>query len=227
MKQLIVVLLLLGGGYYLYNNGFLNVIKGQIGVNSQYFMGNNTAASAAPKVKPGLPEKEASRGEGLKGNSENIKIVERTIFDTYDSSACYAYVEMAYANGSDDSALLINRYLNAFTLPEEKAKILNMLLVYRDKQTLDILKGFFDRGVFSKKVLLHKIAEFKSYEVGPIIAEAMKDTNPAVAAEAKLINDEIVQQPWYNQATQTAAPVTKRALPAQQIEEAMSAPMGA
>ncbi len=226
MKQLIVVLLLLGGGYYLYNNGFLNVIKGQIGVNSQFFMGgNNSAAKTA--AKPGLPDKEPSRAGGLKGSSESIRTIEKTIFDSYDASACYAYVEMAYANGSDDSALLINRYLNAFTLPEEKAKILNLLLQYRDKQTLDILKSFFDRGVFSRKVLLHKIADFKSFEVAPIIAEAMKDPSPAVAAEAKLINDEISQQPWYNSPTENnAAAPAKRTLPTQQIEDAISAPMG-
>lgn len=225
MKQLIVVLLLLGGGYYLYNNGFLNVIKGQIGVNSQFFMGgnNNTAAKA---VKPGLPEKETSREGGLKGSSESIKTIERTIFDSYDSSACYAYVEMAYANGSDDSPLLINRYLNAFTLPEEKAKILNMLLQYRDKQTLDILKGFFDRGVFSRKVLLHKIADFKSFEAAKIVADAMKDPSPSVAAEAKLINDEISQQAWYNPPTDNVASA-RQPLPNKQIDDAISAPMGA
>ncbi len=225
MKQLIVVLLLLGGGYYLYNNGFLNVIKGQIGVNSQFFMGGNNSASKTV-AKLGLPEKEPSRAGGLKGATENIKTVERTIFDTYDASACYAYVEMAYANGSDDSALLINRYLNAFTLPEEKAKIFNMLLMYKDKQTLDILKNFFDRGVFSRKVLLRKIADFKSFEVAPIITEAMKDPNASVAAEAKLINDEISQQPWYNQPTADGTPTLKRTLPTQQIEDAISAPMG-
>ncbi len=225
MKQLIVVLLLLGGGYYLYNNGFLNVIKGQIGVNSQYFMDGK--ASVAKQSVAGLPEKEPSRAAGLKGNPENIKIVEKSIFDSYDSSACYAYVEMAYANGSDDSAMLINRYLNAFTLPEEKAKILNMLLPYKDKQTLSILKSFFDRGVFSKKVLLRKIADFKSYEVAPIITEAMKDPNSSVAAEAKLINDEISKQPWYGASPAADPAVIKKPLPTQQIEDAISAPMGA
>lgn len=226
MKQLIVVLLLLGGGYYLYNNGFLNVIKGQIGVNSQFFMDGKASGTKQP-VKQGLPDKEPSRAGGLKGNLENIRLIERTIFDSYDAAACYAYVEIAYANGSDDSAMLINRYLNAFTLPEEKAKILNMLLAYKDKQTLDILKNFFDRGVFSKKVLLRKIADFKSYEVAPIITEAMKDPNPSVAAEAKLINEEISAQPWYNPPTNTNATASaKRPLPTQQIENAISAPMG-
>lgn len=224
MKQLIVVLLLLGGGYYLYNNGFLNVIKGQIGINSQFFMGSNTPASSKTS-KSGLPEKETSRAGGLKGNPESIKTIERTIFDSYDSSACYAYVEMAYANGSDDSALLINRYLNAFTLPEEKAKILNMLLPYKDKQTLDILKNFFDRGVFSRKVLLHKIADFKCYEAAQIVADAMKDPSPSVSAEAKLINGEISQQPWYNPPTDNVA-TARQPLPNKQIDDAISAPMG-
>ena len=227
MKQLIVVLLLLGGGYYLYNNGFLNVIKSQVGINSQGFMGQPKQQQQATAAKPGLPDKDPSRAGGLKGSTDNIRLIERTIFDTYDSTACYAYVEVAYANGADNVELVINRYLNAFSLPAEKAKILNLLLGYKDKQTLEILRNFFVRGTFARKMLLRRIADFKSYEVGPIITEAMRDPNPYVAAEAKLINDEISQQSWYTPPSVDNTTMSgKQKLPAQQVQEVINAPLG-
>lgn len=224
MKQLIVVLLILGGGFYLYNNGFLNVIKQQIGVNSDAFMGS--AKSALSVFNSGLPEKESTRAGGLKGSPDNVKLVEKTIFDTYDSDACYAYIEVAYANGVDGVEDAINKYLAAFNTPSAKAKLLNMLLKYKDRQTLYILRNFFLKGTFARKMLLHKMADFKSYEVAQIMQEAMKDPNPSVAAEAKLINDEISTQSWYQSPNAQKTDSGKIPLAGKQIQEALAAPLG-
>lgn len=196
MKQLILVLLLLGGGYYLYNNGFLNVIK-QAKIDPKSFIGEIKGAAGAVSYK-GLPEKNDSRGTGLKGADANIKLVENTIFATYDANTCYAYTEMAYMSGSNDSEKIITRYLANFTLPEEKNKILTLVTRYKDKQTLEILRQLFNRGTFSRKMLLNKIAEYRSPEVVAIIQQAKSDSNMSVSKEAEAIDARISQESWYS-----------------------------
>jgi len=220
MKQLIVVLLLLGGGYYLYTNGFLNVIKSQVGVNSEAFMGDKQKA-VAPKTS-GLPDIDPLRTDALKGKTEDMGRIEKVVFDAYDPDTCFSFVELAYENGADNVEILINKYINAFQTPEARGKILALLSKYKDRQTLEILKNFLLRGTFPKKVLLNKIAAFKCAEIVPVINDAMKSSDASLAAEAKKVNDEISKQPWYGGNRAPSAAAGNQVLPNKQITQAMN-----
>lgn len=192
MKQLIVLLLIVGGAYYFYNNG-LSAVMQKANLNPRDFTQEGKAAktTAAP-ASAGLPEIAPERSSGLKMNANNMSLVETTVFNTYDSAVCFAYVEMIYASGSANAPKVINKYLATFDLPEDKNKILPLVTRYKDKQSLRILEDFMNKGVFSRKMLLKKISEYNTKDSLDTIKRASESKISAIQEDAKELYNELL-----------------------------------
>ena len=197
MKQIIVLLLVIGGGYYFYTHGLAEVLK-KANLNPKDFVTEvKEATTGLALAYSGLPEIAPERSGGLKMNPANMRLVETTVFNTYDTDVCFAYTEMIYSSGSVSAPKVIDKYLTTFTLPEDKNKILPLVTKYKDKQTLKILEDFLKRGVFSRSMLLRKIAEYRSKEALDIIKTVADTPSSPVRDEAQNIYSEMITQSWY------------------------------
>ena len=200
MKQIIVLLLIIGGGYYLYNNGLSDVLR-KANLDPKDFVEGVKEATGGTvggiSKAAELPEIAPERASGLKMNAANMRLVETTVFNTYDTDVCFAYTEMIYASGSASAPKVINKYLATFTLPEDKNKILPLVTKYKDKQSLKILEDFLKRGVFSRSMLLKKISEYRNKEALAVIKSVADTPSSPVRDEAQNIYSEMITQSWY------------------------------
>lgn len=185
MKQIIVIFIVFIGIYFMYNHGFIKTIVRP--------KANPEAIEEKPKVNPEaepilhkqLPAVAPERNQAMRGSSDALSKVESSCFSLFDPPTSYAFVEIAYFNGAPDISRIINRYLANYNMPEDRAKILNLLSSVRDKQTFDVLVDFFNRNIFPKKTLLHTIADFDSSESFDFLKNVAKEnTNAALRKEA-------------------------------------------
>jgi hypothetical protein len=224
MKQLIILILLVGGGYYLYNNGFLKVFSNAKLSPKEFLSDVKNAASnsitSAAGASRTLPEKAPERSLNLSINKAGLTALENAVFASYDSRAAYALAELVYGAGLSDGDRVINRYLSAFTLAEEKNRILTLLGRYRDRESFEMLLKYYNRGTFSRKTLLRKLADFKSPEAAEFLTGVLNDNNAALRAAAEAIVSEVSDEPWYeNYKTR------KQPLPSGHLQELMSIPL--
>ncbi len=211
MKQIIVLLLIIGGGYYLYTHGLADVMK-KANLDPKDFVEEVKEATGGTiagvtKTSSELPEIAPERESGLKMNAANMRLVETTVFNTYDTDVCFAYTEMIYASGSASAPKVINKYLSTFTLPEDKNKILPLVTKYKDKQSLKILEDFLKRGVFSRSMLLKKISEYRNKEALAVIKSIADNPSSPVRDEAQNIYSEMITQSWYTGAQPSAGKI--------------------
>jgi hypothetical protein len=221
MKQLIIILLLAGGCYYLYYSGFLK-ISDSTNLSPKEFINNIQSAAdimAEASVK-NLPEKDPQRNCGASISQSNINALESVVFAAYDSKAAYALADLTYSCGLREGRGIIDKYLSLFNTAEEKSPILSIITKYKDKESLDILVRFSNRGTFSRRILLRKIADFKSPEAAEAIRDAANDNNAALKSEAKILIEEFKNEPWFN------APPKKRTLAAQHTRDLYNIPLG-
>ncbi|MDR0952587.1 MAG: HEAT repeat domain-containing protein [Elusimicrobiota bacterium] len=218
MKQLIFILLLIGGVYYLYNSGFLKVIQ-NTQIDPKGFVSDIKDAVGSSLSSGRLPDKDSSRGNGIKGDKAAFLKIENTVFAAKSAAAAFALVDIAYANGAADAHQLIDRYISAFNNAKDKNKIINMLGKYRDKQSFNILLKFFNDGALDRKLTIRKIASFKSPEVIKAIESAMASDNSAVRKAAQDMHKTLQKEAWYTQIER------KQPLPTQVKESMMETPL--
>jgi hypothetical protein len=221
MKQLIVILLLAGGCYYLYYSGFLKITD-STNLSPKEFIDNIKSAAdiTAEGLVKNLPEKDPQRNCGASISQGNINALESVVFAAYDSKAAYALSDLTYSCGLRESRNIIDKYLSLFNMPEEKGHILSLITRYKDKESLDTLVRFLNRGVFSRRILLRKIADFKSPEAAEAIRNAADDNNSTKKSEAKILIEEFKNETWFS------PPPKKRTLAAQHTRDLYNIPLG-
>ncbi|MDR1123217.1 MAG: hypothetical protein LBL61_01095 [Elusimicrobiota bacterium] len=221
MKQLLIILLLAGGGYYIYHNGFLKVLS-DIKLSPKEFVSDikGAASSLTAQATDGLPARAAERTCPAPVSKENFTALESAAFTSRNSKAAYALAEMAYGLGMEESESVINKYLAAFTRASEKNRILTLITKYKDKESLDMLNKFFIRGVFARKTLMRKIADYKTPEAAEVIQAAVDSKTAALRAAALEVYEEVKNEPWYTSGIQK-----KSTLAAQHTNEIYNIPL--
>ncbi len=203
MKQLIFICLLIGGGYYLYNSGFVDVLKNTrldpTGfVEDVKAATSSTVAAVVKKERfPKLPRRAESRAGGVQGARNSVKLIEDTILNTYDVNASYALVDVMYSSGAGNSKELVNKYLLNFSMPEDRDKLLELITAYKDQETLDILVEMINKGTFSRRTLFKKINAFENPAIIPILDSFLNSNNSSIQKEAKQAKNEMLSSAWY------------------------------
>ena len=221
MKQLLIIMLLAGGGYYIYHNGFLKVLN-DMKLSPKEFISDMKGAASSLTASPegNLPSRAAERACQASVAKANFNALENAVFAAYNSKAAYALAEMAYSLGMEESEGLINKYLATFSRAEEKNRILALITRYKDKESLDMLNKFFIRGVFARKTLMRKIADYKTPEAAEVIQAAAESQNASMRAAAQEVYEEVNNEQWYISGTQK-----KNQLAAQHTKEIYDIPL--
>jgi len=188
MKKLAAILLLALCGYYIYQHGLTNILSG-----TEEASPGRTKIAAGKPLPPRAPQR-ACKPNISRGN---FSALESAVFAMYDPKAAFALAELAYSTGLDEAQSVINKYLEAFPDPDDKARILTLITKYQDKESLNMLGKFFTRGTFPRKTLIRKIADFQAPEASEIIYTALSSDNPAVRAEAEAMYNEVKDKSWF------------------------------
>ena len=220
MKQIIILLLILGGGYYFYIHGLQQAFS-KVNFSSGATLGEKpketNSQSPSMSKKGSLPEIAPERLYGLKVSNKTMGLVETTVFNTYDADVCYAFTEMIYASGSAATPRIVEKYLSTFTLPEDKNKLIALITRYKDKQSLRILEDLMNKGVFSRKMLLGKIADYHTEESNDLVKKTAESAKGNLAAEAKEVYSELVN--WDKMKAGDKTPTARR------MQELMNDPL--
>ena len=126
-----------------------------------------------------------------------MNLLKENAFITYDPDICFALVDLVYSSGSPDALPYINEYLTMFSLPEDKARVLNLLSQYKDRQTLGMLLTFYKNGSLSRSNLLNALSVYHTAEVAQIIHNATTSTNDSLAQTAKKLEKSFEEEKWY------------------------------
>lgn len=195
MKKLILIIILIAGGYFLLKGGLGGVIQ-KLDVNP-----NDIVSNITEKVIPGTLPEVAPERKGLNASAPHyIKVIKNNIFMTYDPALCFALVDMYYSSGYSDSLGLILEYIKMFDLPEDKARVLILLGRYRDQQTFDIMKNLYDQNIFTKTLLLKKMAVFHSRGAALLIKQEMQNPDEKISETANDLAKMYKEEPWFKNA---------------------------
>ncbi|MDR0735144.1 MAG: hypothetical protein LBG16_05640 [Elusimicrobiota bacterium] len=221
MKQLLIILLLAGGGYYIYHNGFLKVLS-DMKLSPKEFVSDlkSSASVLTAQEQAGLPRRAPERACQASVSKANFGALESAVFASYDSKAAYALAEMTYSLGMEESEGVINKYLAAFPRASEKNRILTLITMHKDKESLDMLNKFFIKGVFARKTLIRKIADYKTPEAAEVIQAAVDNQTAALRAAAREVYEEVKDEQWYISGSQK-----KNTLAAQHTKEIYNIPL--
>lgn len=217
MKQIIILLLVLGGGYYFYTHGLQQALS-KVNMDPKSNLQETSKDGNSPSLKKGgLPEIAPERLSGLKVSNKTMGLVETTVFNTYDADVCYAFTEMIYASGSAATPRVVDKYLAAFTLPEDKNKLIALITRYKDRQSLKILEDLMNKGTFSRKMLLNKIADYHTEESNALIKKTAESGKGNLASEAKEVYSELLN--WDKMKSGDKTPTARR------MQELMTDPL--
>jgi len=190
MKKLLILLILIGGGVYFFKNGVSGILKSP-GADPKNFISDLQSA-----MQRRLPEKSSERRGCFAPSEESLKALEDVIFQNFNAKTGFAFAEVAYNSGWPNAEKVVTRYFNSISSVAERNRVLEMLK-FRDKQTFDIIHTLFNKSNFDRKVLLKRLADFKSPEAAQVIHDALNDKNPAVRAEAEMLVQQSENEPWF------------------------------
>lgn len=193
MKQLLFLVILVVIGYFIFQGGLGRVLS-KANINTKGLITDITQTVDTNFI----PDIAAERSNFKTSNAGSFGHIKNTVFMTYDPDVCYALVDLTYSSGSQAAAALIDEYLTMFSLAEDKAKILNLLSQYKDRQTLRILLNLYKNGSLSRGNLLNVLSEYHTPEVAQIIHNATTNiNNEALAQAAKKLENTFAEEKWY------------------------------
>lgn len=194
MKQILFLIILVLVGYFVLWGGTTRVLyKADISPKSLL---TNLASGVDEDF---LPEVDPSRNGFKYTNSASFGKIKENIFITYDPDVCFAFIDLVYSSGSRDSEALIRQYLTMFTLPEDAAKVLNLLKSYKDKQTMGILLSLYKTSDISKSSILNTLSDYHTPEVAQTIKSATLSEDLVLAQTAQNLADSLGEQRWYKE----------------------------
>lgn len=201
MKQILFLIILVLVGYFVLWGGATRVLyKADINPKSLFSdIVTTVDGSYIPDIDP-------ARNGFKYTNVSSYNKVKENIFITYDPDTCFSLIDLVYSSGSKDAESLIRQYLNMFTMPEDKSKILNLLKTYKDKQTLNILLSLYKNSAVSKTSLLKIISEYHTQEVAQTIKNATLSEDLNLSQTAQGLADSFADQRWYQEGIK-AAPI--------------------
>ena len=144
MKQILFLIVLVFVGYFVFWGGATHVLY-KADMNPKNLL-TNVVSSVDENF---LVEIDSARNGFRYTNPNSFNLIKQNIFLTYDPDVCFALVDLVYSSGSKESESLMREYLKMFSLPEDRAKILNLLKTYKDGQTLKILLSFYKNSIMS------------------------------------------------------------------------------
>lgn len=198
MKQLLFVVILVVIGYFIFQGGLGRVLS-KANINTKGLITDITQTIDDNYI----PDVAAERSNFKTSNGNSFANIKNTIFMTYDPDVCFSLVDLAYSSGSTEAGVLIDEYLAMFSLAEDKAKIINLLSQYRDRQTLRILLSLYKNGSLGKVNLLNVLSGYHTPEVAHIIHNAVSSTNDLLAQTAKKLEDSFAEEKWYKEGLET------------------------
>ena len=196
MKQILFLIVLVLVGYFVLWGGTTRVLH-KADINPKTIISN-----LATGVDEGfIPEVDPARHGFKYTDSKSYKKIKDNIFLTYDSEICFAFVDLVYSSGSKMSESLMKEYMKIFILPEDYAKILNLLKSYKDKQTLSILLSIYNLETSQelKPVVLNILSEYHTPQIAHLIKDATLSEDEALAQAAQSIVDSLAEEKWYQE----------------------------
>lgn len=200
MKQILFLVVLALVGYLVLWGGTTNVLH-RADINPKKLI-SNLASGVDENF---LPEIDPTRTGFKYTNPNSYQQIKDNILMTYDPDICFALVDMVYSSGSNDSEPLIRKYLEMFTLPEDSAKVLNLLSIYKDKQTGRILMSLYNDSDISKPALLNMLAEYHTPDVAKVIKAATVSEDLVLAQAAQALVDTVGEKRWYTEGLKAPA----------------------
>ena len=192
MKQLLFLILIVGIGYFLFKGGIGRVLS-KANINTKGLITDITQTVDENFIPDTAPE----RSNFKVTNSNSLARIRENVFITYDPDICFSMVDLVYSSGSTEALSYINEYLSMFSLPEDKAKVLNLLSQYKDRQTLSILITLYKNGSLGRSNLLNVLSAYHTAEVAQIIHNAAASSNDSLAQTAKKLEKSFAEEKWY------------------------------
>lgn len=194
MKQILFLVVLALVGYFIFWGGTTHVLY-KADMNPKSLITNIVSGVDENFI----PEIDPSRTGFKYTNANSFNRVKENIFITYDPDVCFSLVDLAYSSGSKDAETLMRQYLNMFSLPEDRVRILNLLKSYKDKQTLRILLSFYKNSTISKVGVLNALAEYHVPEVAQLIKGATSSEDLVLSQTAQNLADAFADKKWYQE----------------------------
>ncbi len=193
MKQILFVLILAAVCYVIFWGGAIKVLY-KADIKPQ-----DLISSIASKVEDTdfVPEIATARREFNSTNKNSLSLIKNNLFLTYDPEVCFALVDLAYSSNAPEAESLIKEYLNMFTLPEDKSKILSLLSAYKDKQTMRILLSLYENSSLDKANLLNILATYHTPEVAQLLNQETSNSNQLISQMANQLVSSFKEQEWY------------------------------
>lgn len=217
MKQLLFLVILVVMGYFIFQGGLGRVLS-KANISTKGLLSDITQTVDANFI----PEVASERSSFKTSDGGSFNHIKNNVFITYDPDVCYALVDLVYSSGSFEAAPLINEYLSMFSLPEDQAKILNLLNKYKDRQTLRILLNLYKKGSIERAKLLNVLSGYHTPEVAQTIHSAAESMDDMVLAQtAKKLEGTFAEEKWYKDGLQTKIEETEKA-PSQNYDSQMA-----
>lgn len=198
MKQFLFLIIIVAVGYFVFQEGVGRVLS-KANINTKGLISDITQTVDENYI----PDVAAERSNFKVTNADSLAHVKNTIFMTYDPDTCFSLVDLVYSSGSSEALPLINEYLTMFSLAEDKAKILNLLSQYKDKQTLKMLLSLYKNGSLGRGNLLNVLSSYHTPEVAQIINKAASSSNETLALTAKKLEQSFANEKWYKNGLET------------------------
>lgn len=198
MKQVLFLIIIVVIGYFIFQGGAGRVLS-KANINTKGLITDITQSVDENYVPDLAPE----RSHFKTTNSESLNLVKNTVFLTYDPETCFSLIDIVYSSGSDNALPLINEYLTMFNLTEDRAKVLNLLSQYKDKQTLKMLVSLYKNGSLGRVNLLNVMSSYHTPQVAQLIHQAVTSPNETLAQTAKKLENQFAEEKWYKNGLET------------------------
>lgn len=195
MKQILFLLIFAGICYAIFWGGAIKVLY-KADIKPQDFI-----SSIASKVEDVdfIPEIATERRQFHYTNKNSLSLIQDNVFLTYEPELCFALVDLTYSSNAPEAESMIRKYLEIFTLPEDKSKILSLLSVYKDKQTLSILLSLYNDSSLDKANLLNILANYHTSEVAQLLNKEIQNPNMLISQIARQFVESFKDQEWYKE----------------------------
>lgn len=217
MKQILFLIVLALVGYFIFWGGTTNVLY-RADMNPKNLL-TNIVSGVDENF---LPEVDPSRNGFKYTNADSFNKIKENIFLTYDPDTCFSLVDLVYSSGSKDSEPLMRQYLNMFSLPEDRSRILSLLKSYKDKQTLRILLSFYKNSSISKVSVLNALAEYHTPEVAQLIKKASSSEDLVLSQTAQNLIDSFADKKWYQEGLKVNLEANTKAVAKKDFESQMA-----
>ena len=195
MKQILFLIILAAVGYFVFWGGTTYVLH-KADINPKSLVSNIVAGVD----ENFLPEIDPARTGFRFVASDSYNRIKQNIFMNYDPDVCFAFLDLVYSSGYQDSQAVVKEYFKMFVMPEDQERALNLFSTYKDKQTLNILLSLYgSEEIIDKSVILKPLSNYHTPEVAKIIKEATFSEDPTLSEKARTIAATLEDKKWYTE----------------------------